>query len=115
MSSRWHFFSDDEVEGLDTELVAMLDWARGRAGVPFIITSGKRSPEHNESVGGVQDSAHTKGLGVDIRCADGNARFRMITALLLAGFKRIGVYDKHLHVDIDGSLAPEVVWVGVSK
>ena len=114
MPPKPNFFSEQEIQGLDPELVAMLDWARGRAQVPFIITSGKRSDDHNEAVGGVKDSAHTRGLAVDLRCADGNTRYKMLNALFLAGFKRIGVYDKHLHVDIDKTLAPEVVWVGVS-
>ena len=33
MAGTWHFFTDDEVVGLDTELVAMLDRARGLAGL----------------------------------------------------------------------------------
>lgn len=108
------FFKPEEVEGLDDELVAKIDWARGRAGVPFVITSGKRTPEENERVMGVDASAHIKGLAVDLRCPDSEARFKMLQALFLAGFKRIGVYDHHIHADIDSSLPQEVVWVGLS-
>lgn len=114
MPPKPHYFTEAEVEGLDSELVAKLDWARGRAQVPFIITSGKRSPAENERVMGVDASAHIKGLAVDLRCADSPTRYRMLQALILAGFKRIGIYDKHLHVDLDESLPQEVAWVGVS-
>lgn len=109
-----HWFSASEIIGLDTELVAKLDWARGRAGVPFVITSGKRTPEENERVMGVEASAHIKGLAVDLRCSDSVSRYKMLNALLLVGFKRLGVYDRHVHVDLDPDLPQEVVWVGIS-
>lgn len=114
MPIKSHFFTPEETEGLDGELIAKLDWARGRAGVPFVITSGKRSPEENERVMGVDASAHIKGLAVDLRCSDSESRYKMVNALLLAGFKRLGIYDKHVHADIDASLPQEVIWVGLS-
>lgn len=112
--SRLHFFMDEEVAGLDQELCAMLDWARGRSGVQFIITCGLRTVESNDQVGGVQDSAHLKGLGVDLACENSQNRYKIVQALLLAGFNRIGVYDKHIHCDRDPSLPPNVMWTGIS-
>ena len=108
-----NFFTEEEVSGLDAELVAKLDWARGRAGIPFIITSGKRTPEQNAAAGGVSDSSHVRGLGVDLRCQNSQDRYKMLNALFLAGFKRIGVYaaDGHIHVDSDPSLVQDVFWV----
>lgn len=114
MSKRWNFFEDTEVDGLDAELVAKIDWARGRSNVPFIITSGKRTPEQNGAVGGADASAHMKGLAVDLRVTDNLHRMKMVNALLLAGFRRIGVYDKHCHADIDPDLPQDVMWIGVS-
>lgn len=108
------FFTQAEIEGLDTELVAKLDWARGRSGIPFIITSGRRTPEENERAMGVDASAHIKGLAVDLRCSDSESRYKMLNALFLAGFKRLGVYDKHIHADLDPGLPQDVCWVGVS-
>ena len=35
-----------------------LDDARGRAKIPFKITSGYRTPKHNTKVGGVKNSSH---------------------------------------------------------
>lgn len=112
MSRKWVHFTPDEVEGLDCELVAKLDWARSRAAVPFVITSGKRTPDHNKAVGGVDNSSHVKGLAVDLRVPNSEARFKMVNALLLAGFKRIGMYSSHLHCDIDEDLPKEVMWFG---
>lgn len=114
MPPKYNYFKPEEVIGLDCELVAKLDWARGRAGVPFVITSGKRTVEENTKAGGVSESAHMKGLAVDLRCADSNARYCMVQALVLVGFKRIGLYTKHLHCDLDPTLPQEVIWMGES-
>jgi uncharacterized protein YcbK (DUF882 family) len=107
-------FSDDEIRGLDPRLVEALDHARGFAGLPFIITSGLRTPEENANAGGVDNSEHMRGLGVDLACSSSHARMRMVTALILAGFRRIGIYDKHLHAGLDESLPLDVMWLGVS-
>lgn len=108
------YFTPEEVAGLDPRLIDMLDRARGIAKVPFIITSGLRSVEENAGAGGVSDSSHLRGLAVDLRCQESRARYFMISALLAAGFTRIGLYSAHLHVDIDSTLPPMVAWVGVS-
>lgn len=115
MNKRWNYFTDEEVKGLDAELVAKLDWARKRSGAPFIITSGLRTEGSNEMVGGVGNSSHIRGLAVDLKVSDSITRFRMVQALLLVGFKRIGVYNHHLHVDMDSTLPQEVMWLGESK
>lgn len=109
--NKWKYFSDDEVKGLDIELCAMLDMARGKAGVPFMITSGLRTPTENDALAqSVKDSAHLTGNAVDIECADSEARFAMIKGLLDAGFTRIGVYSQHIHCDNSQTLPPNVIW-----
>jgi zinc D-Ala-D-Ala carboxypeptidase len=106
------YFSAEEIEGLSLQLVDMLDHARGLAKVPFRITSGFRTPEQNRAADGVWDSAHTRGLAVDLACFDSRARLRMISGLIMAGFIRIGVYSRHLHIDIDPTLPQDVLWFG---
>lgn len=106
----YKYFKPNEVQGLKNELVAKLDSARGMAQVPFVITSGLRTKDSNTEVGGVENSAHLSGLAADIRCVDSSARFKMIKALLMAGFNRVGVYKAHLHVDIDSNKPQEVCW-----
>lgn len=107
-------FLPEEVEGLAPQLVAMLDKARDLSGVSFIIASGRRTEAQNAEAGGVKNSAHVRGLAVDLRCYTAAARFRMVRGLFLAGFRRIGVYDRHVHADVDDTLPLDVVWVGVS-
>lgn len=113
--SKWKFFTESEVEGLNDELVQKLEQAREKAGIPFVITSGYRSPTANQSIGGsVSDSAHLSGLAVDLRCSEVHQRFLMVKALLDAGFTRLGIYDRHVHSDIDKTKDSEVIWIGTS-
>lgn len=122
--SNWKHFSDEEVAGLDRELCAKLDMAREKAGVPFIITSGKRSPEQNANlIGAVSDSAHLTGLAVDLATGNDHTKNRMIYGLCTAGLDgRIGEYfsrdpenpdrliPHHLHIDIDTTKPQQVTW-----
>ncbi len=108
---KYQFFLDSEVEGLDDGLCQMLSIARGKANVPFIITSGLRTPEQNAALAeSVSDSAHLTGHGVDLQCFDSPTRFAILKALLDAGFTRIGVYSAHLHADNDTTKPPNVCW-----
>lgn len=116
----YKYFQDDEIKGLDATLVLLLDRARERAGVPFVITSGKRSPGDNATVGGVQDSAHLSGLAVDLRADDHHTRGLIVKSLYLEGATRLGVYRNsfgdptHVHVDISTTLPQNELWDGVS-
>lgn len=113
----WKYFKPTEKTGshgtiadLDKKLVTMLDLARGIAGIPFVINSGYRTPEHNKAIGGVADSAHIKRLAVDIRCRNSNERFIITSALLQAGFKRIGLGSTFIHCDIDTTKPQNVIF-----
>lgn len=123
------WFSDAELEGLDRELCAKLDMAREKAGVPFIITSGKRSPEHNAGlVGSVSDSAHLSGLAVDLATGDDHTKNRVMYGLTVAGLAdRVGEYFKvdpanpnhliphHIHIDLDQTKPRQVTWANLEK
>lgn len=96
------FASPDTGESaMRKELVALLDEARGLAGVPFVITSGFRSAAHNFRVGGVADSAHTRGLAADIAAPDSLTRHAVVSGLMRAGFRRIGIGGNFVHADVD--------------
>lgn len=92
------------------DLLQKLNRARGFAGIPFVITSGYRTPEHNAKVGGVPGSSHCKGLAVDIACNTSAARFQIVNSLMMAGFNRIGIGNTFIHVDCDPEKAPGVIW-----
>lgn len=112
-------FREDQGERLclsemNSTLLSMLDSAREAADCPFIITSSLRSVEHNASVGGASLSSHLFGDAVDIY-VDEPRRARIIAALFGAGFRRIGIYSHHVHVDVsdraDSNFAARVHYV----
>jgi len=107
----YRYFSSEEVAGLSPAFAFNLDEARHRAGVPFRITSGYRRPDSGI---GVANSSHHRGLAADIAVESSRHRMLIVRALLSVGFHRIGVYDKHVHVDCDPTLPEQVLWVGTS-
>lgn len=98
-------------DDMNPEFLKMIDKARGVAGVPFSITSGMRSEKHNRKVGGVETSSHLIGRAADIACAYSSQRFKIIEALIAAGFNRIGIADTFIHCDNDPNKASHVIWL----
>lgn len=112
---KWKYFTDQEVEGLQDEFIQRLDKAREIANTPFVFTSTVRTITQNEHLtGAVKDSAHLTGLAADIRAHEPRNRFKIAKALIEVGFTRIGIYNQHIHVDMDTTKDPEVLWIGVS-
>lgn len=108
----YKYFKDSEIKGLEPNFVLKLDQARTVAGTPFILTSTVRTEEENKKAGGVENSLHMQGLAVDIRCKTSAERFKMIFGLLTAGFKDIGIYKGHIHVEIDKNSVEPVIFLG---
>lgn len=50
------------------------------------------------------------GKAVDIRCGSSAVRFRVVSGLLAAGFRRIGVGRIFVHVGCDAGKAQDVIW-----
>ena len=108
----WRNFSPQEFESPDEaesgykmkpEFMERLQKARTIAGIAFIITSGYRSESHNEKVGGSKTSSHLKGVAADISTHSSGQRLKIVSALLQAGFTRIGIGQNFIHVDSDKS------------
>lgn len=91
-------------------LLQKLDELRERVGSPMVIESGYRTREHNARVKGSVNSAHTRGLAVDIRAMSGRMRYDLVRHALDLGFKRIGIAKTFVHLDIDESLPGQVIW-----
>lgn len=99
------------IDLMDEDFLEMLDDARHKAGVAFVINSGLRCDAHNRASGGVKTSSHLKGLAVDIACTDNRTRGYIIGGLYDAGFNRIGIHPQFIHVDDDPSKDADVVWL----
>ncbi len=118
MPPEYKYFKTEEVEGLNEEFVAKLDQARHLAGFPFVITSGFRTPETNQSiVGAVSDSSHLKGLAVDLKVENDHEVSLIVGSCRMNGITRFGIYvdgndvPTHVHVDVDPDKVPEVIWI----
>jgi len=94
---------------MNKDFLFVLDEAREFAGIPFVINSAYRSPEHPLSIKN-PSSSHIKGLAVDIKATDSNTRFKIVKALIEVGFNRIGIADTFIHVDLDLDKTQNVIW-----
>ena len=111
---RHEFDSADEVgsgDNMNPMFMELLQCARDVSGIPFKINSGYRTKKHNEKVGGVSDSSHTKGFAADIDCDNDAERFTIVCSLLAAGFTRIGISKSFIHVDNDPDKNEDRIWV----
>ena len=108
-------FDSPDVQGsgqlMDKTLLEMLNDVRDKFDKPIHITSGYRTPAHNEAVGGTENSSHLKGLAVDIACTNSTDRFDLINCLLDVGFSRIGIAKTFIHADIDPDKSKGVMWI----
>lgn len=102
------YFKEIEAN-MDKRFLFVLDEAREFAGIPFIINSAYRSPDHPESIKNPR-SSHIKGLAVDIKATDSATRFKIVEALVSVGFTRIGIADTFIHVDLDFDKKQNVIW-----
>jgi zinc D-Ala-D-Ala carboxypeptidase len=95
---------------MDRDFVALLDRIRHRAGIPFRILSGYRTPAHNAKVKGVVNSAHIKGMAADIRALTTEDKKKIASAAAKEGIKRIGWGSTFIHLDNDPTKPQNVVW-----
>ena len=115
----WSEFDSPDLPGsgydnMKPETMSALVLARQYTQIPFIINSAYRTAAHNAKVGGVPNSAHTKGYAVDVSTR-GKDDKKMLDAFLRFGFKRIGVYNTFIHVDKDPNLPQNVAWNNFSS
>ena len=99
-----------EESEIDFGFVDRLQLVRDSVGHSMTINSGYRCYNHNRDVGGVDDSAHRKGLAADIRCSSSSERM-LFLSIFPEFFNRIGIASNFIHVDIDESKAPDVLWL----
>lgn len=98
------------LQDMSQALMDKLDSAREAACIPFVLNCAYRSVSWDKSKGRSGNSAHTRGLAVDIRCNTSANRFKIVAALLSVGFNRIGIGKSFVHADVDSSLAQDVMF-----
>jgi len=99
------------IDDMDEDVVRDLDIARSRAGLPFVLTSTVRCKAYNATLKNAsKTSSHPDGYAVDILCESSYHRFKIVTALMSAGFTRIGIGANFIHADKDPFKPKELIW-----
>lgn len=98
-------------EKMDIRLLQKIDFMRLIMNMPIIINSAYRCPEHNRKEGGTKDSAHLKGLALDLRVSNNSHRLELLYYAYLVGFRRFGLGQGHLHLDIDPDKPWDLIWL----
>lgn len=117
-----HNFYRDEFEEdgyevpIHPRIPVLCQIVRNVIGAPLYVTSGVRSPQRNDMVGGSKNSSHLKGLACDIstnsigESMSPRHRYLIVRALIDAGVKRIGIAKTFIHFDIDQEKIQDVIW-----
>jgi len=88
-------------------LASNLEVLRKHFGKPVTITSGYRSPAHNERIKGAKDSYHIRGMAADIKMPGVSPRlvYNAIELLIRSGKMKEGgllLYATWVHYDTRG-------------
>ncbi len=100
---------------IDPSIVIICDVTRNIVKVPLIILSGIRTAKYNRKIKGSKNSAHLRGYAVDIRALSPRLKFNIVNTALFLKVRRIGVYEKHVHLDTDPNLMQDIIWYGKYK
>lgn len=90
-----------QMSDMNEDFMLKIDSARHIAQTPFIINSGYRKKSYELAMGRDGTSTHTKGKALDLACDNYITRYKIVSALMKAGFKRIIIYKRWIHVDDD--------------
>jgi hypothetical protein len=102
-------------KNMTRDFLKKLDRARDIANIPFLISSGFRTPQHNvnlrkQGYKASANSSHLKGCAADIICKDSGTRQKIVNGLIQAGFTRIGIADTFIHCDTDKDKT-DAIWL----
>lgn len=98
------------INDMDKHFLEVLDNVRELAGIPLVLNCAYRSKVYDLSKGRTGNSAHTRGLAVDIRCNTSANRYKIVSSALTAGITRIGIGKTFVHLDIDTTLPKNVIF-----
>ena len=102
-------------KNMKRDFLKKLDRARDIAKIPFKISSGFRTAQHNvtlrkQGYKASANSSHLKGCAADIVCKDSGTRQKIVNGLIMAGFTRIGIADTFIHCDTDKDKT-DAIWL----
>ena len=98
------------LQDMNQRFMTTLDGVRALAGIPLKLSCAYRSVAWDKVKGRSGNSAHCRGMAVDIVCNSSSTRSKIITAALRLGINRIGIGKNFVHLDTDTSLPQNVIW-----
>ena len=113
-----HVFDSPDIKGsgncMDKDLIKKLIKLAEITKLPIfeMINSGARSAYWNTKVGGVKNSAHKIPTckAVDIKAPTKRIREMIVFAAKKIGFRRMGIGNTFVHLDVDDSKKQYVAW-----
>lgn len=106
--------NQEQIENLKTLCTKVLEPARQRLDIPFIINSGYRSAELNKAVGGVKNSYHLKGMAADIHADDRAQGAAIAASCLVSSYADQVILEKRgskFWVHVQYSMAPRHMYI----
>lgn len=97
---------------MDYDFINLIDLIRYWSNVEFHVQSGFRTSERNLEIKGSLNSAHLRGLAADIFAQNNKIKHIILKSCFLFCIPRIGIYEKHIHIDVDLNLPHPIVWYG---
>jgi len=97
-------------------LINIIDKTIELCDIPIYINSACRCEKHNKKVGGSQTSSHLPRKdnheceAVDFDADTSKERYKVLKAMMITGFKRIGIGKTFLHGDISHDKVQNIVW-----
>ena len=94
---------DTKTVMIDPKVLRCLDNLQRASDTRIIITSGYRTPAHNEKVGGAKRSFHMKGMAIDCYQQEHFGKENMLALAkrgLEAEFTTAIIYKGHVHFDV---------------
>lgn len=98
------------INDMDKEFLDILDKIREDSGIPLILNCAYRSVEWDKAKGRSGNSAHCRGMAVDIRANNSSTAYKIVKAAMDNGICRIGIGNGYIHLDNDDSLPQNVIW-----
>jgi len=98
-------------DAVDISLFIALGWLERDFGIDLEFSSGYRCKACNAAAGGVKNSAHLRGMAVDILIDNSAERWQLLSAAVKRGFRRIGIGRGFIHLDLDLTLPQDIVWL----
>lgn len=98
------------ITDMKPEFLELLDNVREKAGIPMVLNSAYRSKAYEFSKGRNGTSTHCKGTAVDVRANASANVFKIVKAALECGFRRIGIGNRFVHLDVDPDKVQDVIF-----